>query len=47
MSTQITPEPTPEEAEAIAGALAANGPDRASGWAEAALVEGVEAGPEA
>ena len=43
MPATIEPEPTEEEREAIVAALAAPAaPD--SGWAEAALAEGVEDG---
>ena len=43
MSPTIEPEPTEEEREAIVAALA--GPSaQDSGWAEAALAEGVEDG---
>ena len=40
-SPRIEPEPSQPEREAILAALAA--PADASGWADAALVEGVEA----
>lgn len=46
MSLAISPEPTPAEAEAIAAALADSAAPRAGGWAEIALVEGVEEEPE-
>jgi hypothetical protein len=39
---ETTPEPSPEEAEAILAALAETTPARAAAWAEAALAEGVE-----
>jgi Mg2+ and Co2+ transporter CorA len=47
VDARIEPEPTEEEREAIAAALAPP-PETRSGWAEAALREGVEEGaPEA
>ena len=39
---KTTPEPSPEEAEAILAALAETTPAGAAAWAEAALAEGVE-----
>jgi hypothetical protein len=39
---EITPEPTPEEADAIAAALASPTALELGRWAETALAEGVE-----
>ena len=42
MSLEISPEPTPEETQAIAAALAEAAAPRSGAWAETALAEGVD-----
>ena len=44
MSATIEPEPSDAEREAILAALASAGEGALSEWAQAALLEGVEAG---